>query len=61
MMVTVQWLGRLGTEGNLYTCLMNFSLRAHLEPKDLALRVMFSFVCESKVGFSMRQLTNTQR
>jgi len=33
------------------------SLPEGLEPKTLILRAMFSLVCESNVGFSMRQLT----
>ena len=32
-----------------------------MEPKALCLSVMFSLVCESKAGFSMRQLTKTLR
>ena len=33
--------------------------RMHLEPNALCLSVMFSLVCESKAGFSTRQLTKT--
>lgn len=43
----------------LSTCLMNLSLRAHLDPKLFCCKVMFSLVWESKVGFSTRQLTNS--
>ena len=32
-----------------------------MEPKALCLSVMFSLVCESKAGFSMRQLMKTRR
>ena len=58
--------GREGGRGEervslLLTCLMNFSLRTQVDPKDFTFSVMFSFVCESKVGFSMRQFTNTHR
>ena len=42
------------------TALKNLSLILHSEPNFLATRVMFSLVCESKAGFSIRQLTNTQ-
>ena len=34
---------------------------SHLEPKAPARSVMFSFVCESKVGFSMEAETKTHR
>ena len=39
----------------------NSSETLALEPKALTLRVMFSLVWESKVGFSMRQLMKTLR
>lgn len=42
------------------TARMNLSERGHLEPKLLVCRVMFSLVWESKDGFSIRALTNTQ-
>ena len=42
------------------TPLTNFSLSLHSEPNFLARSVMFSFVCESNVGFSIWQFTNTQ-
>lgn len=42
------------------TARMNFSDRGHLDPKLLVCRVMFSLVCESKDGFSISALTNTQ-
>lgn len=39
---------------------MNLSPRGQVEPKLFCCRVMFSLVWESKVGFSIRQLTNSQ-
>lgn len=44
----------------LLTALINFSDRGHLDPKFLVWSVMFSFVWESKEGFSIRAFTNTQ-
>lgn len=41
------------------TCLMNLSLSRQVEPKFFCCRVIFSLVWESKVGFSIRQLTNS--
>jgi len=43
------------------TSLRNFSLRVHADPKPEGLVVRVSFVWESKAGFSMRQLTKSQR
>ena len=43
------------------TSLRNLSEKVHLEPKADCLSVMFSFVCESNVGFSIKQLTKTLR
>lgn len=43
------------------TWLMNFSERVHFDPNCLACNVIDSLVCESNVGFSIRQLTNIQR
>lgn len=41
------------------TCLMNLSLRGQVDPKVFCCSVMFSLVWESKVGFSIRQFTNS--
>jgi len=41
------------------TALKNFSDSWHLDPKLLGCNVMFSFVWESKDGFSIKQLTKT--
>lgn len=41
--------------------LRNSGVSSHLLPNFFAPRVMFSFVCESKAGFSTKQLTKTQR
>ena len=38
---------------------MNFSVISHFDPNDLDCNVMVSFVCESNVGFSMSEFTNT--
>lgn len=58
--VSMDFLWREGTM-NLrlgpFTCLINLSLRGQVEPKLFCCRVMFSLVWESKVGFSIRQLT----
>lgn len=43
-----------------HTELINFSESEQCEPKLFACRVMFSFVWESNVGFSIRALRNTQ-
>jgi len=40
----------------LQTCLINLSLKSHVDPNALALSVIFSLVCESNVGFSIKQL-----
>ena len=42
------------------SCLVNLSENEHLEPNLFICKVMFSFVCESKVGLTIRQLTNNQ-
>ncbi len=42
------------------TALKNLSFILQSEPNFLATRVIFSLVCESKAGFSIRQLTNSQ-
>mmetsp|Transcript_89223 Transcript_89223/g.191411 ORF Transcript_89223/g.191411 Transcript_89223/m.191411 type:complete len:214 (-) Transcript_89223:46-687(-) len=44
----------------LSTFLIAPSETSHLEPNLPALRVMVSLVCESKVGFTIKQFTNTQ-
>lgn len=44
---------------NNNTIFIKFSVIWHFEPKLLTCNVMFSFVWESNVGFSIRQFTNT--
>lgn len=54
-------VNRFGWSTCRITWLMNFSERVHFDPNCLACNVIDSFVCESNVGFSIRQLTNIQR
>lgn len=44
-----------------WSAVWNLSDGVHLEPKSLTPRVMVSLVCESKVGFTIRQFTNSHR
>jgi len=41
--------------------LMKLSLIGHFEPKELALKVKVSLVCESNAGFSIKELINTHK
>lgn len=41
--------------------LRNFSLNLNFEPKSFDCKVIVSFVCESKVGFSMSALTKIHK
>lgn len=40
-------------------CLLNLSVKVHLEPNLPICNVIISFVCESKVGLVIKQLTKT--
>ena len=42
------------------SCLVNLSVKEHLDPNLFTWRVISSFVWESKVGLTIKQLTNIQ-
>ena len=61
---TLQWSNNIiqhGIWANSLTPLINLSLILQVEPNFLTCNVMFSLVCESKVGFSISVLTKIHR